>query len=144
MTTLHCIYQNTIRVAVFTIMSLISTQAFAAGGFVCNFASGTVNTFENQVFQTAPAKSLSFEIGDIDLPRQSASLVTKKGKGTLKIVRAIGANHFLEVITEGYLNMTTIYDVKASDGSLPAVHSRHFGLLGTPVVSQYHGTCLPK
>ena len=30
--------------------------------------------------------------------------------GALKIVRAINANHFLEVVNEGFLNLTTIYD----------------------------------
>ena len=132
-------------VAVFA-MALLSAAslAFAANGFDCKFPSGIVNTFENEVYQAAPANLLSFEIGDIDLRRQTAAIVTPKGKGGLKIVRAIGANHFLEVINEGFLNITTIYETPAADGSLPAVHSRHFGLLGMPVVSQYHGTCKPK
>ncbi len=120
---------------------LAAGSAAAANGFRCSFPGGTVNTFENDVFQAAPASALAFEIGDVDLRRQHAALVTSKGKGDLKIVRAIGANHFLEVITEGYLNITTIYGEPASDGSFPAVHSRHFGLFGQPVVSQYHGTC---
>ena len=124
--------------------ALMSLSVSAAESLVCTFPSGMVHTFENEVFQNAPANPLSFEIGDIDLRAQSASLVTAKGKGNLKIVRAIGANHYLEVITEGYLNVTTIYDGEASDGSLPAVHSRHIGLLGTPVVSQYYGTCKTK
>ncbi len=126
------------------LMLLVSGSAHAAKGSSCNFPSGTVNTFENDVFQAAPAKPLAFDIGEIDLARQVAALVTPKGKGELKVVRAIGANHFLEVINEGFLNITTVYESPAGDGSLPAVHSRHFGLLGLPVVSQYHGTCKLK
>ena len=126
------------------LLAPVRSPALAATGFMCDFPSGTVNTFENEVYQAAQASPLAFEIGDVDLRGQKASLVTPKGKGELKIVRAIGANHFLEVITEGFLNITTIYDSPAADGSLPAVHSRHFGLLGLPVVSQYHGTCKPK
>jgi len=125
-------------------LALMTVSAQAAGGFNCVFPSGKVHTFENDVFQEDNASKLSFEIGDIQLDRQTASLVTPQGKGGLKIVRAIGANHFLEVITEGFLNITTIYGAAASDGSFPAVHSRHIGLLGTPVVSQYHGTCKSK
>ncbi|MEO0809085.1 MAG: hypothetical protein AAFW82_00315 [Pseudomonadota bacterium] len=121
-----------------------SAQAFAANSLICNFPSGMVHTFENDVFQVEVAKTLSFEIGDIDLSGQKASLIATEGKGNLKVVRAIGANHYLEVVAEGYLNVTTVYDEEAADGSLPAVHSRHFGLLGTPVVSQYHGTCKVK
>ena len=127
-----------------TLLWLSAATAYAQTGYVCSFPSGMVNTFENDVFQNATAKPLSFEIGDVDLARQSASLVTPDGKGGLKIVRAIGANHFLEVITEGFLNITTIYGEPAGDGSFPAVHSRHIGLLGMPVVSQYLGTCKAK
>ncbi len=116
-------------------------MAQAAGGYACTFPSGQVNTFENDVYQPAQAERLVFKIGDVNLAGQKASLVTPAGKSELKIVRAIGANHFLEVVTEGFLNITTIYGSPTGDGSLPAVHSRHFGLLGTPVVSQYHGTC---
>ena len=120
---------------------LMMGPVHAATGYSCVFPSGKVYTFENDVFQEDNASKLSFKIGDIKLDRQTASLITESGKGGLKIVRAIGANHFLEVITEGFLNITTIYGAPASDGSFPAVHSRHIGLLGTPVVSQYHGTC---
>ena len=130
--------------ATLTLLWLSAATALAKNGYVCSFPSGMVNTFENDVFQNAPAKPLSFEIGDINLAKQSASLVTPSGKGGLKIVRAIGANHFLEVITEGYLNITTVYGEPAGDGSFPAVHSRHIGLLGMPVVSQYLGTCKAK
>ncbi len=130
--------------AILGLSVLLASPVAAASGYMCNFPSGMVNTFENEVYQAAPARPLTFEIGDVDLRGQKASLITPKGKGGLKIVRAIGANHFLEVITEGFLNTTTIYGTPAADGSLPAVHSRHFGLLGQPVVSQYHGTCKPK
>ena len=125
----------------FGALALMSISAQAANGFSCVFPSGKVHTFENDVFQEDSASKLAFEIGDIKLDRQTASLVTPQGKGDLKIVRAIGANHYLEVITEGFLNITTIYGAAASNGSFPAVHSRHIGLLGTPVVSQYRGTC---
>ncbi len=123
---------------------LMSVAVKAADSYSCVFPSGKVHTFENDVFQEDNASKLSFEIGDVKLDRQTAALITPQGKGDLKIVRAIGANHFLEVITEGFLNITTIYGAAASDGSFPAVHSRHIGLLGTPVVSQYHGTCKAK
>ena len=125
----------------FCMLLLITASALAAEGYSCVFPSGKVHTFENDVFQEDNASQLAFKIGNIQLERQTATLITANGQGGLKIVRAIGANHFLEVITEGFLNITTIYGAAASDGSFPAVHSRHIGLLGTPVVSQYHGTC---
>jgi hypothetical protein len=117
-------------------------------GFVCSFKSGTSWSFDNGNFKPATPAALNFEIAAIDLDKQSAQLVAAGGDGTpsaaLKIVRAINANHFLEVVNEGFLNLTTIYDKDAASGTYPAVHSRHFGVLGQPVFAQYAGTCTAK
>jgi hypothetical protein len=115
--------------------------ALANGAISCTFAEGVVKTFENGAFKDEKVAALEFQIEDVDLQRQTAALRTKQGKGELKIVRAIGANHFLEVVTEGFLNITTVYDAAGPGAPMPAVHSRHFGLFGVPFVSQYHGTC---
>ena len=40
--------------------------------------------------------------------------------------------------------ITTIYDKDESKGAYPAVHSRHFGILGQPIVTQYQGFCEGK
>jgi hypothetical protein len=109
----------------------------------CDFTDGQVRTIVNGAFKRTAAKDLSFRIGNIDLVSQTAQLITDNGADQLRIVRAINANHFLEVVTEGFLNMTTIYDPMAGQTKLPAVHSRHFGLLGEPVVTQYTGFCEP-
>ena len=117
-------------------------------GFVCTFNTGTSWNYDNGSFKPATTEPLSFEIAAIDLDKQSAHLVSAGGNGTpsaaLKIVRAINANHFLEVVNEGFLNLTTIYDKDATSGVYPAVHSRHFGVLGQPVFAQYAGTCTAK
>lgn len=112
---------------------------------VCEFARGTSWSYENGAFQSkAPAK-LAFEISEIDLEGQSARLsVPGQGAGKLRIVRAINANHFLEVVNEGFLNLTTVYDKDPATGQHPAVHSRHFGLVGQPVFAQYTGFCRPR
>ena len=75
---------------------------------------------------------ISFAITDIDLEGRRRSSVPEGSSkpGALKIVRAINANHFLEVVNEGFLNLTTVYDKDPTSGSYPAVHSRHFGVLG--------------
>jgi hypothetical protein len=114
--------------------------------YVCTFDTGTAWTFDSGKFaQKAPAP-IKLEIANVDLERQAATLVPDAGQapGALKIVRAINANHFLEVVNEGFLNLTTVYDKDPSSGTYPAVHSRHFGVLGQPVVSQYAGTCTAK
>jgi hypothetical protein len=113
--------------------------------FACDFNQGYSWTFEAGKFKPTPPADLSFEIGRIDLDRQTASLILDgKLANGLKIVRAINANHFIEVVNEGFLNLTTIYDRDPSTGKYPAVHSRHFGLFGQPVFAQYAGSCIAK
>jgi hypothetical protein len=111
--------------------------------FVCSFSTGTSWSYEDGSYKSRSSEPLQFKIENVDLDAQSASLVTdgREKPGTLKIVRAINANHFLEVVNEGFLNLTTIYDKDSSSGLYPAVHSRHLGLLGQPVFAQYAGTC---
>ena len=38
----------------------------------------------------------------------------------------------------------TIYDKDETKGAYPAVHSRHFGIFGQPLVAQYQGYCEAK
>lgn len=113
-------------------------------GYACTFPRGASQAYSKGRYRSRPAKPIAMEIGSIDLEGQRAELVTTDGKGALRIVRALGANHFLEVVAEGYLNMTTIYQKDEARGIYPAVHSRHFGLFGEPLVAQYTGTCKSK
>ncbi|HVZ04503.1 hypothetical protein [Hyphomicrobium sp.] len=113
--------------------------------FLCDFDMGYAWSYDSGKFKSEPAKDLSFEIGNIDLEKQSATLIIDgKSANTLKIVRALNANTFLEVVNEGFLNMTTIYDRDPATGKYPAVHSRHFGLFGQPIFAQYAGNCAAK
>ena len=75
---------------------------------------------------------------------QSAQLLTERGTGALRLVQAVNATHYLEVVTEGYLNVTTVYDKDEASGKYPAVHSRHLGILGQPVITHYQGFCEAK
>jgi hypothetical protein len=115
--------------------------------FACTFDQGTSWSYSNSAYKTSAPATLSFGISDINLDQQTAKLITDDNKvspGTLRIVRAVNANHFLEVVNEGFLNLTTIYDKDPSTGNYPAVHSRHLGVLGQPVFAQYAGFCTAK
>lgn len=135
-------------------MALLSAATFATAAWsaeedagprrlACTFQSGTSVSYEAGSFASKPASPLSFSLDSIDLEGQSAQLVAGQDAApvTVRIVRAINANHFLEVVNEGFLNLTTIYDKDPKTGAYPAVHSRHFGLLGQPVFGQYTGFC---
>lgn len=112
----------------------------------CTFESGASWNFADGKFTSSPPAKLVFDLENIDLDGQRATLRASPTAepGTVAIARAIGANHYLEVATEGFWNITTIYEKDAKSGVFPAVHSRHFGLEGSPVFSQYAGTCQQK
>ncbi|HEU0060271.1 MAG TPA: hypothetical protein VFR19_10370 [Hyphomicrobiaceae bacterium] len=113
-------------------------------GFTCNFASGTAHAYDKGDFIAEKPAPLTFSIGAIDGAAQSAEVRTERGTGSLHLVQAVNATHFLEVVTEGYLNITTVYDKDEATGKYPAVHSRHLGILGQPVITQYQGFCEAK
>ncbi|WP_045836725.1 hypothetical protein [Hyphomicrobium sp. 99] len=136
-------------IAAFSGVLLASLSASAQDNMpthvMCDFDKGYSWTYDQGKYQSAPPSDLTFEIGGIDLDHQSASLILDgHTAANLKIVRAINANHFLEVVNEGFLNLTTIYDRDPATGKFPAVHSRHFGLFGQPVFAQYAGSCVAK
>jgi hypothetical protein len=136
-------------VAVCALATAIGGWAAAAGAddeprrLACAFTAGTISTYERGTFRNDTVAPLSFELVDIDLDAQAARIASAPGAvpGNVRVVRAINANHFLEVANEGFLNLTTIYDRDPATGAHPAIHSRHFGLLGQPVYAQYTGTC---
>ena len=112
--------------------------------FACTFNVGLARVYDKGQFVTEQAAPLAFGIEAIDQAAQTADLKMARGTGRLRVMCAVNAVHFLEVVTEGFLNVTTIYDKDEAKGAYPAVHSRHFGLLGQPIVSQYEGYCEAK
>jgi hypothetical protein len=110
----------------------------------CEFTTGRTHVYDNGNFSNEPAARLSFGISAIDIPAQTAELKTPAGVGVLRVVLAVNATHFIEVATEGALNITTVYDKDDAKDAFPAVHSRHFALVGQPVVTQYQGFCRGK
>jgi hypothetical protein len=129
-----------------------ATHALAAGDgpppppLTCSFTAGNAGTYTAGAFTRTTAEPLSFDIDAIDLDAQTAklSVAGKAGGKPLMAVRALNAIHVLEIAQEGFLNVTTVYDPETATGVRPAVHSRHFGLLGEPIFAQYTGFCAPK
>jgi hypothetical protein len=113
--------------------------------YACTFSTGAAFAYDSGAFKPEKVGPITFEIAAVNPELQSADLVTPAGSRPLRVVRAVNALHFLEVVGEGFLNMTTVYDSDdAKGGAHPAVHSRHFGVLGQPVIGQYQGFCQGK
>lgn len=127
------------------VLSAGAAQALEKGSVLkCTFGAGEVKTLENGKFTKEAASKLTFSIGRIDLASQSAQLIAADGNnGLVRIVRAIGAYHFLEAVNEGFLSMTTVYEATKPGAPMVAVHSRHSAVVGQPVIAQYTGHCVP-
>jgi hypothetical protein len=130
-----------VALLVWALLSAAVARADEPKAFACTFTTGVTHSYDKGRFATEKASALSFGVAAIDLGAQTAELKTQRGTGHLRVAQAVNATHFLEVVTEGYLNVTTIYDKDDAKGTYPAVHSRHFGLLGQPLVTQYQGFC---
>jgi hypothetical protein len=130
-----------IAAAVLLILLASVSAADEPKAFNCTFTEGVTHSYNNGAFVAEKASPLKFGISAIDTKSQNAELKTRGGTGQLRIVQAVNAMHFLEVVTEGFLHLTTVYDKDEAKGAYPAVHSRHFGLFGQPLVTQYQGFC---
>ncbi len=125
--------------------AMAAKTAKGPDAFECRFENGATWAFDKGAFRAeATSGRLAFAISGIDRKRQTARLETGKGSAALKIVRALDATHFLEVTVAGYLAITTIYDCETAGGARPAVHSRHLGIVGQPLIAQYRGLCRPR
>ena len=111
--------------------------------FRCHFNHGGAWIHQDGKYTEETVKALDLHIVTGKSGSASAVLKTAEGSARLKHVAALDANHYLEVTVGGYLNITTIFDQISKEGGYPAVHSRHFGVLGKPLVSQYRGICRP-
>ena len=129
--------------AALALLALLASGSVAdePKAFACSFVSGVTHSYDKGSYTAETASPLAFGIAAIDATAQTAELKTRGGTGQLRIVQAVNAMHFLEVVTEGFLHVTTIYDKDEAKGAYPAVHSRHFGLFGQPLVTQYQGFC---
>ena len=134
------------RTAVVLALALLAAPAAAdePKAFACSFTVGVTFSYDKGQFVQEKTGPLAFGITAIDTTAQTADLKTESGMGQLRLVQAVNAMHFLEVVTEGFLHITTIYDKDEAKGAHPAVHSRHFGVLGQPIVTQYQGFCEAK
>ena len=109
--------------------------------FTCVFKQGAVWSFEKGTFRPQEVSRLQVEIVRIDREKQTAEIKSEGGTSPLRIVLSLNGVHFIEAGVDGFLNVTTVYQREGATGMWPAAHSRHFGVLGQPLVSQYLGQC---
>ena len=84
---------------------------------------------------------MAFTIAAIDLAKGNAQLVGNLGASPLIVIRGSDGISFIERTPSGNMNVTTVYTTKIKAGGFAAVHSRHVGSPGDPMISQYLGSC---
>jgi hypothetical protein len=137
-------HRSVLGLALFVGLSAPAAATEEAKAYTCTFKLGEAHAYSKGRFKPTKAGPVTLEIAGVNYAKQEAELVSGERRSILRIIRAVNAVHFLEAVGEGYLNLTTIYDRDAGSATYSAVHSRHFALLGQPIVSQYRGTCLAK
>jgi hypothetical protein len=113
-------------------------------GFICTFKVGTAHAYEKGRFKRERASAITLQIANIADAAQSAVIISGERRTPVRSIRGINVRHIIDVAGEGYMNLTTIYDRDAGAATYPAVHARHFGVLGQPIVSNYRGSCIEK
>lgn len=129
--------------SVVLVMSVSCAIASDPKSLICDFKIGSAHAYEKGGFKVEKAGAVTFRLAAIDPVRQTAEIASPRGSNGVRVVRAVNALHFIEIVGEGFMNVTTVYDLDQARKAHPAVHSRHFGLLGQPIVSQYRGFCVP-
>src|SRR5262249_27239363 len=89
---------RSIAVVVLVIGLASSSAADEPKAFNCTFTEGVTHSYNNGAFIAEKASPLMFGIAAIDAKAQSAELKTRGGTGQLRIVQAVNAMHFLEVV----------------------------------------------
>lgn len=132
------------------VVGLMGSLAHAAddqvGPLACSFKTGSAWSYTAGDYTRSDPQPLGFDIAEVNFEAQTARLIVdgKIASAALRVVRALNASHFIEVANEGYMNVTTVFDVDSAVGKRPAIHSRHLGVIGQPVFAQYAGFCTAK
>ncbi len=77
----------------------------------------------------------------IDLDKRTARKIGNVGVSDVAVFPSFAGISFLEVTPSGNFVFTTVLAEYNADGDFIAVTARHMALSGTPMVSQFHGTC---
>ncbi len=118
-------------------------QLLAARSLKCMYGPGSVADWEGGrlKLRLVDGGQPEAHFDSIDLPKQTARLISNIGATDVKVLLSLSGISFLEETGSGNFNFTTVFAESSSEGGFIVVTSRHVNLLSRPLVSQYHGTC---
>ncbi len=118
-------------------------KLLSAKSLKCQFRPGTIAEWKETKFKVDNDKWQGETYYDsIDINQQQARLIGNQGAVDVMVLPSPAGITFLEATSVGNVNFTTVYSAYCGPpGNFCAVMSRHMNLRGTPLSSQYHGTC---
>jgi hypothetical protein len=104
----------------------------------CEFKSGVFHAWGEQTKINSDPFVLVYD--SIDVKARTARLIGNIGTSDILVLETPGHLTFVEPTKSGNMTITTVYR-SSKDGPYSAVHSRHVGMLSSPMASQMYGTC---
>lgn len=118
-------------------------QLLRAKSLKCTFGPGTVADWEKEKPKLESdnfGKAVNYDA--IDLKNESARVIGPSGASDLAVTAGVYGLTLTESFIGGVSITTVFSDYKKGSREFIAVLSRHVGVMGPPIPSQYHGTCI--
>lgn len=119
------------------------SRLIASRSLQCTFGPGSSADWKNgKPFLKDDKFEAVLQFDDIDLRGKKAHLIGNQGASDVAALVTPAGITFIEESDFGNLSITTVFsDYAKGTREFVVVHSRHMSLPGTPLPSQFHGTC---
>ncbi|BAV33842.1 hypothetical protein SCL_1537 [Sulfuricaulis limicola] len=117
-------------------------QLLRAKSLKCTFGPGTIADWEKGKLKLESdnfGKSINYDA--IDIKNGRARVIGPSGASDLTVTAGAYGLTLTESFIGGISVATVFSDFKKGTREFVAVLSRHVGVMGPPIPSQYHGTC---
>ena len=122
-----------------------AASLFQAQSIRCELGQGTTVSWDRgrPSFEQG-SFGLEFVFDSIDTQGGTGRIIGNVGAGDISVLVTPVGLTFIEQLPSGGLNFTTVFAhfVEPENVALAAVTSRHLTIGGSPLPSQFHGTCV--
>lgn len=118
-------------------------ELLSAKSLKCTFGPGTFGDWDGGEFTLVRdiyGQSVNYDA--IDLKKGTARVIGPTGASDLVVTYGTYGLTFTESFVTGIAITTVFPEYKKGTKDFIAVLSRHVGVIGSPLPSQYHGTCV--
>ena len=110
--------------------------------FRCEFPIGVSGNLQRDSPSSEVSReNLNLVFDNVSASNGTARMIGNNGGSDIVVSGADDGITLLEPLESGFFQMTVKYAAITSTGHFKAVHSRHSSIMGTPLPSQYYGSC---